>query len=294
MYEIPEPDVSAIDFPQNVTTAYMQVKEALTQKDKTADCIIMKDSSHNATLAVLKRFDTGMCLYYIPLRPLWNLVQTARQQPLTQMLLSVYAYLYQIALVPCYADADSYMAYHYETMQNWIDEADDEDEEENQYREEQNKMLQTLNDAGNQLLTLIRDKSCLTNWEANLQAYRETENWDLETESLAGQFLTLFREYPTRTIFDNIHEELVEPEEPDRIRMEQYLSFWWSNNDCFYDMIFDMVNNEFGECGVTDEPLSIQLFDTPQVSVLNDLDFEKRLFDLIDKLCGILNQYDHE
>jgi len=59
-------------------------------------------------------------------------------------------------------------------------------------------------------------------------------------------------------------------------------------------MIFDMVNSEFGECGVTDEPISIQLFDTPQISVQNDLDFEKRLFDLINRLCSILNQYDHE
>jgi len=294
VYEIREPDVSALDFPQNVTTAYMQVKESLKLKDKTADCIIMKDGSHSATLAVLKRFDTGMCLYYIPVRPLWNVVQTAQQQPLAQMLLSVYAYLYQVANVPYYAEQDCYMFYQYETMQNWIDEADDEDEEEKPYRDEQNEILQTLNDAGNRLLTIIREKDCLTNWEASITAYRQSGNWDLETESIASELLALYREYPNRTIFDNVHEELCEPEETERIRMEQYLSFWWSNNDCFYDMIFDMVNNEFGECGVTDEPVSIQLFDTPQISVLNDLDFEKRLFDLINRLCSILNQYDHE
>jgi hypothetical protein len=294
VYELPVPDVSTIEFPQNVSTAYMQVKEALQVKDKGADCIIMKDGSHSATLAVLKRFNTGMCLYYIPVRPLWNLVQTAQQQPLAQMLLSVYAYLYQIAKVPCYADIDSYMSYQYETIHNWIDEADDEDEEEKQYRDEQNEILQTLNNAGNRLVTLIRDKECLINWEVNINAYRQSENYDLETAGIADELLTLFKEYPNRTVFDNIHEELVEPEETERVRMQQYLSFWWSNNDCFYDQIFDMVNNEFGECGVTDEPVSIQLFDTPQTSILNDLDFEKRLFDLIDKLCSILNQYDHE
>ena len=294
VYEIPEPEVSAIEFPQNVTIAYMQVKEALKLKDKTADCFIMKDSSHNATLAVLNRYNTGMCLYYIPVRPLWNLAQNAQQQPLAQMLLSVYAYLYQIANIPYYVEADSYMSYHYETMQNWIDEADDEDEEEKQYRDEQSEVLQTLNDAGNRLLTRIRDNSCLLQWEANIEAYRQAGNGDVETAAIAEGFLNLFRQYPNRTVFDNIHEELVEPEETERVRLEQYLSFWWSNNDCFYDMIFDMVNNEFGECGVTDEPVSIQVFDRPQASVLNDLDFEKQLFDLIDKLCGILNQYDHE
>src|SRR5260221_2197072 len=172
VYEIPEPDVSAIDFPQNVTISYMQVKEALKLKDKTADCIIMKDSSHNATLAVLKRFDTGMCLYYIPVRPLWNLAQTAQQQPLAQLLFSVYAYLYQIAKVPYYTENDSYLFYEYEALQNWIDESDDDSEEEQQYKEEQTEVIDTLNHAGKRLITLIRDNDHLLNWEANTQSYR--------------------------------------------------------------------------------------------------------------------------
>jgi hypothetical protein len=293
-YEIPEPDVSAIDFPQNVTTAYMQIKESLTLKDKNADCIIIKDESHSATLAVLKRFDTGMCLYYIPVRPLWNLAQTARWQPLAQMLLSVYAYLYQIAKLPYYTENDSYLFGEYDMLQQWIDEADDEEEEERQYRDEQTEQMELLNHAGNRLVTLIRDNNYLLHWEANIKAYRQSGDWDLETESIADQFLTLFKEYPHRTFFDNIHDELVESQETERIRMEQYVSFYWSSNDCFYDMLFDTVNNEFQECGVTDEPIAVQLFDTPQARVLNDLDFEKRLFELIDKLCGILTQYDHD
>jgi hypothetical protein len=294
IYEIPEPDVSVIDFPQNVTTAYMLVKESLKLKDKSADCIIIKDGSHSATLAVLKTYDTGHCLYYIPVRPLWNLVQTAQQQPLAEMLLSVYAYLYQIAKLPYYTENDSYLFGEYDMLQQWIDEADDEDEEEQQYRDEQTEVMDTLNHAGNRLVTLIRNNNYLIKWEANIKAYRQTEDWDLETECLADQFLTLFNEYPNRTLFDNIHDELVEPEETERIRMEQYVSFYWSSNDCFYDMLFDTVNNEFGECGIMDEPTSVQLFDTPQTSIINDLDFEKRLFELIDKLCGILNKYDHD
>lgn len=294
VYEMPVPDVSAVAFPQNVTTAYMQVKEALSLKDRNVDCIIIKDDSHSATLAVLKSFNTGQCLYYIPVRPLWNLVQTAQQQPLAEMLLSVYAYLYQIAKLPYYTESDSYLSGEYNMLQQWIYEADDENEEAQQYRDEQTKAMDLLNYAGGRLVALIRDNNYLLKWEANIEAYRQSRDWDLETESLANQFLTLFKEYPHRTLFDNIHDELIAPEETDRIRMEQYASFYWSSNDCFYDMIFDTVNNEFGECGIIDEPTSIQLFDTPQARVLNDLDFEKRLFDLIDKLCGILNKYDHE
>jgi len=294
VYEMPVPDVSCLAFPQNVTTAYMKLKDALKQKDKTADCIIIKDESHNATLAVLKTYDTGMCLYYIPAKPLWNLVQTAKQQPLAEMLLSVYAYLYQIAKLPYYTESDSYLSCQYESLQNWIDEADDDSEEGQQYRDEPTEMLQMLDHDGNRLLTLIRNNNWLLKWEVNIKAYRNTADWDLETECLADQFLTLFKEYPNRTLFDNIHDDLIEPGETERVRAEQYISFYWSGNDCFYDMLFDMVNNEFQEYGITDEPTSIQLFDTPQTKVLNDLNFESRLFDLIDKLCGILNQYDHD
>ena len=294
VYGIAEPDVSAMEFPQNVTTAYMQVQEAVKLKDKSADCIIINDSSHRATLAVLKRFDTGMCLYYIPVRPLWNLVQSAQQQPLTEMLLSVFAYLYQIAKLPYYTEYNSYLWGEYETLRNWIEEGDDEGEEEQQYRDEQLDVLHTMEHSGNRILTLIRENECLMKWEENIKAYRESENWDLEMACLADQFLTLYKEYPERTVFDNIHDELVEPEETERIRAELYISFYWSSNDCMQEMLFEMINNEFQECGVTDEPTSIQLFDTPDAKPINDLDFEKRLFDLIDKLCGILIKYDHE
>jgi len=54
------------------------------------------------------------------------------------------------------------------------------------------------------------------------------------------------------------------------------------------------VNNEFQEYGVTDEPMIIRLYDSPQTLPLNDLNFETRLFELMDKLCEILNRYDHD
>ena len=37
-----------------------------------------------------------------------------------------------------------------------------------------------------------------------------------------------------------------------------------------------MVNNEFQEYGVTDEPMVIQLYDSQQTQPLNDLNFEKK------------------
>jgi len=291
LYDLPVPDVSATPFPQNVTVAYMKISEAVKAKDKNANCIIVKDDTRNATLAVLKSHDTGRCLYYIPVRPLWNLVQTAKEQPLANLLTSIYGYLYQIAKVPYYTENDAYLFYQYDTIERWIDE---DDEEEQEHKDEQIDALHELTYAGNRVVTLIRDPIWLADFEANIKAYKETETWDLETECLATEFLALFKEYSTQTLFDNIHDDLIEPEETERVRAEQYISFYWSGNDCFYDMLFEMVNNEFQECGITDEPMSVQYFDTPQTQITNELNFERRLFDLIDKLCAILNPYDND
>jgi hypothetical protein len=116
----------------------------------------------------------------------------------------------------------------------------------------------------------------------------------LEAECLASQFLQLYLDYPQQSVYDNIHPDLFNPDEEERIRAWQYISFYWSGEDTLYEMLFEMVNNEFQEYGVTDEPMVIQLHDSPQTLPLNDLNFEKRLFELMDKLCEILNKYDHD
>ncbi|MGF7079636.1 hypothetical protein [Mucilaginibacter sp. UYCu711] len=293
-YEIAEPNVQSYSYPQNVAIAYREVEAAVKLKDKHANCIISWDEQHSATLAVLKSYDTGRCLYYIPVRPLWQLLKAAPEQPLTELLLSVFAYLYQVAKIPFYGEVGSYMSYQYETLQNWIDETDDDSEMEREYREEQQTELETLHLAGNRLITIIRDKACLDKLESNLHTYRHSVDATEAITAFAGEIVALYQEYPSSSLFDNIHDDLIEPEETERIRAEQYISFYWSSKDCFYDMLFDMVNNEFQECGITDEPMSIQFFDTPQTDFVNDLNFENRLFNLIDNLCELLDPYDHD
>jgi hypothetical protein len=294
LYELPIPDVSKYPYPQNVALAYREIEAAVKGKDANAHCIICRDEQRSATLAVLKSYDTGRCLYYIPFRPLWNLVQNPGQQPLANVLLSVFAYLYQIAGIPCYADNGSYMDCQYDTLQNWIDEAENESEEDRDYAQQQQGVIDQLRHAGNNLIGLVRDKVWLENFEQHLSAYGLSAERDDPMEKLCRDFLDLYRQYPTSSIFDNIREDLLEPEETERIRAEQYISFYWSSRDCLYDMLFEMVNNDFQECGVTDEPLSIQFFDQPQSAFTGGLDFEQRLFDLIDKLCELTDRYDHD
>lgn len=293
LYQITLPEMAGLQFPQNVDYAYKYLCHSIEKMDKAQQCIIIRDETHRATLATLQTYDTGRCIYYIPVRPLWRMVQAAQQQPLAKMLLSVFAYLQQIAQVPYYRGDGLYLDCMYNILEDWINEELD-DEQEQEYRDDQNDDLKELTHAGALLYPLISNPFYIDKFEAHIQNYHQSQNRDLEAEEVVAAFLQLYRDYPQQSVFDNIHPDLFNPDEEERIGAWQYISFYWSAEDTLYEMLFEMINNEFQEYGVTDEPMVIQLHDRPQALPLNDLNFEQRLFELMDKLCEILNRYDHD
>jgi hypothetical protein len=292
LYNMPLPFLEGLVYPQNIAEAYEHACRQLKKLDGDIECIIMQDEQHRATLATIKNYDTGQCLYYIPVNPLWQIMNCAEKQPLAELLLSVFAYLYQVAGIPFYRNIDSYLLYQYDYIDDWINE--EEVDVEQDYKDRQNRDLALLAGAGDRIMHIIQQQSELELLESRIEAYRKWEYWDLETESFASAILQLYRDYPERTVFDNIHPELFGEEEDGRVRADQYIGFFWSSRDSLYDMLYEMVNNELQEYGISEEPAVIQVFDSPQSKPLNDLNFEKSLFELIDKLCDILNPYDYD
>ncbi len=291
LYNMPAPFLDGLVFPQNVAEAYEHLCSQFKKLDEDIECIIMQDEQHRATLTTIKKYDTGQTLYYIPVNPLWQIIQCAEQQPLAELLLSVFAYLYQVAQIPFFRNIDSYLMSQYDYIGDWINE--EEVDVEQDYKDRQNRELALLAGAGDRILAIIRQPSELELLESRIEAYRKWEHLDLETESLACEILKLYREYPERGIFDNIHPALCGNDEDNWIRADQYISFFWSGRDSLYDMLFEMVNNELQEYGISEEPAVVQVFDRPQSQPLNDLNYEKQLFELLDQLCDILNPYDY-
>jgi hypothetical protein len=192
--------------------------------------------------------------------------------------------------VPFYTEQDSYLASQYETLEQWVN--DDQDEEAN--RQHQLDELYTMQNAGLKIYAQIIDPQRLIDFESVVQNFECTESWLKDWREVAVSFLQLYRQYPKRSVFDNIHSDLLYPQDEDRIYGDQYISFYWSGNDCFQDCLFDMIDNHFQEIAYMDEPAHVQLFDELPVSTTSDFDFETRLFDLINELSRLLNQYDHE
>jgi hypothetical protein len=277
-------------FPQNIYHTLQDVKSQLENKNEKLDCIILKDEKHTATLVTVKRYDTGMNLYYIPVRPLWYWVQSSQGQRLAELILAVFAYLEQVVKIPFYTEPGSYVGSQYEIIEQWVNE----EQEDEPYREKQLDELYTMQNAGLKLYAQINNPNRLQQFESTVLNFQATESWEQDWELVAVDFLHLYKQYPERSVFDHIHPDLLYPENEDHIYADQYISFYWSGEDCFTDTFFEMIGGHFQEIAYMDEPMRVTLFDTLPEKASPDFDFETRLFDLIGRLCKLLNDYDYE
>ncbi|OCX54225.1 hypothetical protein BEL04_08175 [Mucilaginibacter sp. PPCGB 2223] len=295
-YEMTMPDVNGLVYPQNVFRAWEQIAHQVKQVDKKMDCVIMTDKKHQATLATVKQMDTGMTLYYIPVRPLWNWAQQAEHQAIAEMLTAIFAYLHQIVKIPFYTENDSYLYAQYETLGQWLDEGDyDEDnEEEKEWQEIQSDALYVAQNSGLHIYRLIIQPEYVSNFRQTIADFEVSNTCDLEWLGLANEFYELSQDHPNRSIFDNIRPDLYYPEEEERIDAEQYISFYWSGTDCLSDTLDDMINTNFQEISIMDEPLAVQVFDGLTPITNETFDFETKLFELLNKLSSLLNKYDYE
>jgi len=293
-YDLRIPDVKAFSFPQNIYRAWEITSERITAIDKNLDCIILKDEQHTATLATIRQFNTGHTLYYIPVKPLWKWVRQAKNQDLAEVVIGIFAYLQQVVQVPFFTEPDSYVQQQYSFLDEMLREDMENEKDEDAYRQEQLDEIFTLQNAGQHLYRKISDPQQLIEMEAIVLNYSQIENCHKDWAILAIEFVQLYHNYPERTYFDNIRPDLFHPEIEERIYADQYISFYWSGNDCLQDSIFEMINCDFQEKGVTDEPIAIELFDTLTEKKSDNFGFETRLFALLNRLCELLNKYDHD
>ncbi len=291
---IPETD---LPFPQNIYATWEQVEKQVRAIDRENHCMILHAKGKQAVLSAVKTFDLSHCLFYIPVRAYWHWSQNAEHQAITELVTVIFAYLHQVVDIPFYAESGTFMDYQYDTLEQWVSEAEDEgnnDEEDKAWQQQQEDTLYELRRAGGHIMPIIKDPEWLKKMYSIVMNYYHRDKHELEWGLLAIEFLQLYRQYPKRSLADSIHEDLVYPDEEERIRVEEYTSFYWSDKDCFKHELLEMVNCSFQERPVMDEPTAVYYFDTLPDPDRKDFDFETRLFDLIERLRDLLNDYDHE
>ncbi|MBN8786455.1 MAG: hypothetical protein J0I84_05145 [Terrimonas sp.] len=279
------PDVSHLDYPLNVSTAFAHVKTMCEQQN--LNCTITKSERNTTSITTIKTFDTGHTLYYIPVRPVWQLLQNQSKPVLTEIWLMLFRYLYHINGVTYYRQG-CYLDRIYDILQNWIeDECDSEDEA---WRNEQLETMEMLQTGGDLIYTYLRQDFSAKQLQKLQRRYRKSRYYDVEMESIAKKCLRLWKDYPTRSIGESMVSGLTPNNYGEIIFLDHYLSFFWSANDCLYDSLMGMVNDELMEMHSQEQPVSLQCFDKPQVKQQHSLDFETRFFALVEDMSEALDR----
>jgi hypothetical protein len=284
-----KPDVSGLSFPDNIHEAY---KKVVAQQNRAFDLEvkICQDKEHDCCLATAKTFNTNYHLYYIPVRAVWKMRGVKDEQCQYQLLIAVFAYFYLVAGIPFYNEPGTIDG-NYDTIKNWLDEENDEQEE--PFRERQRNELKLLKLAGDVLQPEIQRTFSLKELETCLANYQQGENCDTQLIEVVYEIIKLIKDYPKRAIKETMHYE-DEKGDNDTIYWEQYISFYWSGEDCLSETLYQMVNDEFQEMGYQEEPMNLQWFDKPQEKACHVFDYEPRLFSVINRLAELLNDYDYE
>lgn len=274
-------------YPYNILLAKEQIQKQLNKTGQDIELSIMQDDKEIVKLMTKHSYYTNMTLYYIPVLPLYLLLQNKKQKHPAELLLSVFAYLYHIAGISYYRENNTYLFYQYECVQEWLMDCVENDD---------NKEIGTISSEFNKasyygdiLFRKLYNLYHLNNFKQRIDSYRPSTAFEKSCLTVAKTAWELMIQYPNHNIFRNTSNQ--DFDESDRIiRAEQYISFIAENEGVLFENISRAINDEFNECSEIEEPTLLQIFDSENQFSNEKLDFEYRLFPLLIDLCTLLNE----
>lgn len=287
-YDI-EPMLSdQFEYPYNLALALWDMKEKLEQRVLNWEEIRLVREGKKTYFISEEICGTGATLYYIPIEPLYQMLHDPKRKRTAQLLVSVCAYLYQIADIPYFRKENSYLHWMYEMHKEWVEE-DDETEERDDYQRE----FVRAEFIGDKIRQRISNPINLQVFEKRLKTFTGHDRFDQDCWLVACDSFALFTEYPQESIFRNAPingDPESEGDEYESLDMDKYISFISDTKGWLYENISESINSEFNEYGSIKEPTIFIRFDGKEVTK-TDLDLENRLFTLLDDLCGLLYDY---
>lgn len=289
LYGFKKPQKSTAIFPMNIVADFGRIKAELTLVDDSLELILNRDEDSKVSLATVKTFGTGNTLFYLPVAPLYGLLTGEGNKALAELLLSVMAYLYQITGIPHFREDYVYLESIYAMIEEYTaDGGYWEDKDEEKYILDHFEMIHVK---GDYTLKRMSDKKAADCLGRRTERFKGRNGTDKELLACAKKLAALHIDYPYRSVMDGMQT----PNEADDgyIRAEQYLCFYWSSVDCLQDQLLESVNAELNEYGAIEEPVSIQYFDRVQERHLHDMDYERRLFEILHELSDVLYDLEH-
>ena len=287
-YSIEPMQTHSFKFPYKMALAMWDMENKVKRTNSNWDGFRLVKDSRKTYFISEERYNTGTTLYYIPVVPLFKMLKDPKRKKTAQLLLSVCSYLYHIAQIPYYRQEESYLYWLYEMMNDWV-EQDEETEETESYKSE----LRNAEYIGDRIEQKLFNRTNLKVFEQRLNRFKSVDMFDKECWQVACNAFALCTEYPNTTIFSNAtlpEKDPYDNDENEIIGMEKYISFIADTKGWLYESLSDTINNEFNEYGAMAEPTISKRFDGSEIPTAN-LDFENRLFGLLNDLSGILYEY---
>ena len=276
-----------LGYPYNIALALDDIQKQLKNKVRDWEEIRLIEEKGKTYFVSEERYNTGAILYYIPIVPLYQLSKNPKRKQAVQLLQSVYSYLYHIAKVPYYRKQDSYLFWMYEMASEWIT-SDDENDETPIYFSE----IKQAEQIGDFMEQKIYNQNNLTLFKDHLKNFKAKDLFDNDCFMLARKIFSLYQQYPNATIYQNLQSntETEEYESDTVVSMDKYVSFCSEAKGLLFQTLFEAVNSDLQEYATMQEPRVIKKFDGRNITN-NNLDFENRLFPLIEELIYILNNF---
>ena len=276
-----------LGYPYNIALALDDIQKQLKNKVRDWEEIRLIEEKGKTYFTSEERYNTGAILYYIPIVPLYRLSKNPKRKQAVQLLQSVCSYLYHIAGVPYYRKQDSYLFWMYEMVTEWIT-SDDENEETPIYLSE----IKQAEHIGDFMEQKIYNHHNLTRFKDHLKNFKAKDGFDNDCFMLARKVFSLYEQYPNATIYQNLQSntETEEYESDTIVSMDKYISFCAEAKGLMFQTLFEAVNSDLQEYATMQEPMVIKKFDGRNITN-NNLDFENRLFPLIEELIYILNNF---
>ncbi|MDG1872088.1 MAG: hypothetical protein P8I78_09025 [Flavobacterium sp.] len=288
-YGIESMQTQIYGYPYNIALAMWDIETKLKRTHLNWNSLRLVQDSKKTFFVSEERYDTRTTLYYIPIVPLFKMLNDKRRKKTAQLLVSVCSYLYHIADIPYYRQENSYLFWMYEMMTDWV-EQDDETDETESYKGE----LRQAEQIGDKMEQKLFNRINLQLFKQRLNNFKSLDEFEQECWQLACKVFELFTKYPTTSIFKNAPISEQDPYDNDYdneiLGMEKYISFVADTKGWLYERLSDSINNEFNENGAMAEPTISKHFDGSEKTYTN-LDFEDRLFPILNDLCGLLDEY---
>jgi hypothetical protein len=287
-YQLPVPDVAAIAYPYSIFYAHQQTSAALKERHPDVQLHLLQDDEGSLHVGCVKTFETDHRLYFIPVKPLFDLLYRKKATATAQLIISLMAWLNKIVDIPFFTEPSCYVSYTYECIENMLNDAEDEYEEAeyHEYLEE----MEYIKAKGEKVMKLISHPAALSEMETRITTYEPNTLLESVLAQVGKQALALRQAFPNRSYLDQIIE--LDDEERDCqtiVQVDKYLSFHWSWEGYAGEQLHEFVKCDTMEAIETEEPKAVQLFDNPQDKETHDFRFEEKLFDILDSFIYVLN-----